>query len=102
MSDKYNINAPQQRACKVLGTLAGHEEDGLAQGQVAEALGVSSSRMHHDLRNLERAGLVERLDSGRWRLGPKLVQIARAYADGLSRMKSRVDEIEQRYSRLPK
>lgn len=97
----FKVNNAQQRVCQILALLAGHEAEGLTQTSVAKAVKASDNRVFHDLRNLAHAGLVERLESGQWRLGPKLVQIAIAHQHGLARIKARVEEIEQRYSRIP-
>ena len=97
----FKTNNAQQRVCQILILLAGHEAEGLTQTAVAKAVKASDNRVFHDLRNLAHAGLVERLDNGQWRLGPRLVQVAIAHQHGLARIKARVEEIEQRYSRTP-
>ena len=94
-------NAAQQRILAAVVVLAGHEAMGLAPNQLAKALRSSASNTTRDLANLVEAGFVERLESGNVRLGPRLIQIASAFTRGLADIKARVDEIEQRYSRLP-
>lgn len=101
MSDQYT-NAAQQRVLAATVVLAGHEAMGLAPSQLAKALRTSASNVTRDLANLITAGFVERLDTGNYRLGPRLVQIATAHQRGLADIKARVDEIEQRYSRTPR
>lgn len=101
MSDQYT-NAAQQRVLAATVVLAGHEAMGLAPSQLAKALRTSASNVTRDLANLITAGFVERLDTGNYRLGPRLVQIAIAHQRGLADIKARVDEIEQRYSRTPR
>lgn len=101
MSDQYT-NAAQQRVLAATVVLAGNEAMGVAPSQLAKALRTSASNITRDLANLVTAGFVEKLDSGNYRLGPRLVQIAIAHQRGLADIKARVDEIEQRYSRNPR
>jgi DNA-binding IclR family transcriptional regulator len=98
---KYT-NAAQQRVLKALMVLAGHELEGLAPAQVARALHTSQSNATRDLANLLESGLAERLDSNRWRLSPRLVQIAKAHTEALARYEANLEEVKQRYSRLPR
>lgn len=94
------INAAQQRLLKAVLLLAGNELAGLAPSDLAKALDTNPSNVTRDLANLKEAGLAEQLpDTGRWRLGPKVVQIAVDFYTNLDRTQSRVDEIKQRYTR---
>lgn len=96
------INAAQQRLLKVVVLLAGNEFNGLAPSDLAKALSTNPSNITRDLANLKEAGLAEPLpDTGRWRLGPKLVQIALAFSDHMARSTSRMNELQQRYTRQP-
>lgn len=102
MSKDIYINAAQQRLLKAIVLLAGNEFSGLAPSDLAKALGTNPSNVTRDLANLKEAGLAEQLpDTGRWRLGPKLVQIALAFSDHVARSSDRMDELKQRYTRLP-
>ena len=97
----YN-NDSQTRGYQVLLTLAGHEFTGLAPSEIARAVGANQSAITRDLSVLQQASLAEPiLETGRWRLGPKLVQIALAFSDHLARTQRKVDEINQRYTRQP-
>lgn len=105
----YNCEA-QQRGYSVLLALAGHEFDGVSLTEIAAALAQRSGKspgsyknnVFRDLHNLKSAGLAEQLpDSERWRLGPKMPQIAQAYTRNIARISSRFDELQQRYSREP-
>lgn len=96
---KHRSNAAQQRAFLVLLALAGREAEGLALSQIARGIKSSTERVFHDLGNLAEAGLAERLPNGNWRLGPRLVQIARDFQLGLVRLQDQVRELEQRYTR---
>lgn len=95
-------NEAQQRLCKMIRLLAGNEFGGLAPSELAKALGTNPSNVTRDLFNLQKAGIAEEVaDSGRWRLGPALVQIGLAFSLHLDRARSRFDEINQRYTRTP-
>lgn len=94
------INAAQQRLLKAVLLLAGNELNGLAPSDLAKALDTNPSNVTRDLANLKEAGLAEQIvETGRWRLGPKVVQIAVDFFTNLERSQSRVDEIRQRYTR---
>ena len=102
MSEREYRNDAQERGYQVILTLAGNEFTGLAPGEIAKALDVSPSLITRDLRVLKAAGLAEQIaETGRWRLGPKLVQIALPFSDHIGRAQRKVDEIEQRYTRTP-
>lgn len=99
MKSDYDSPA-QQRILRALVVLAGNEFQGLAPGELAKALGVNPSTATRDLHNLREAGFAEQIqETNRWRLGPKPVQIALAFSTALSRARSRLDEITNRYSR---
>ncbi len=99
MSEQYR-SAPQQRILKVLLILGGHEVDGLAPQQIADSLNIKPSQVTHDLANLALAGLAEQLlETKRWRLTPKVPQIAMAMLNNLNQKQRKLSEIEQRYTR---
>lgn len=103
MAEKQYNNSSQERGYRVLLLLAGHEFDGLAPGQLAEALQANPSNITRDLRVLQSVGLAEPLptDQRRWRLGPKLIQVANQFQRSLADIKRRAEEVEQRYTRIP-
>lgn len=102
MSKSDYDNAAQQRILRALLVLAGNEFQGLAPGEFAKALGVGPSTATRDLHNLREVGFAEQIqETGRWRLGPKPVQIAVAFAAHLTRAEQRLKEITNRYSREP-
>ncbi|HDZ10049.1 HTH domain-containing protein [Pseudohongiella sp.] len=92
-----------ERVCQMITAMAGHEVHGLRNSELADALNVSRPTITRDLASLQRIGIVEQIPGmqGRWRLGPKIIQISRAHAEGMARVKSAVAEIEQRFSRNP-
>ncbi|MCH2092702.1 MAG: hypothetical protein MK141_14155 [Pseudoxanthomonas sp.] len=95
-------NTAQERALKALLILSGHELEGLTPTQFANALGIKPALATRDLWNLQHAGFAEQLANGKWRLGPKPVQIALAFQRGLSDINARVNDITNRFTREPK
>lgn len=100
MADDKYISDSQQRILGLLLTLAGNEIDGLAPGQLAALNDCSPSQVTRDLANLRHAGWAEQITTtGRWRLGPQVVQIATRHMTALERAKTRLEEVQSRYSR---
>ena len=82
--------------------LAGHELHGVAPNQLAESLGVSAGTITRDLHNLRAAGAAEQIqETGRYRLAPKMVQIAVAHMTAMDRAERQLGEIKQRFTREP-
>ena len=97
--DKY-ISDQQQRILALILTLAGNEIDGLAPGEIAKLNACSPSQVTRDLANLKHVGWAEQLPAtGRWRLGPEIVQIAMRHMTALDRAQRRLDETTNRFSR---
>ncbi len=103
MSNDTDISGITQRALKCMIILAGHEHDGLANKTLTDAIGCDKSETTKTLKNLMHAGLAEQVpgQKNRWRLGPKLVQIALAHLHHIDKTQQRFDELKQRYSRDP-
>ena len=100
MADDKYISESQQRILGLLLTLAGNEIDGLAPGQLATLNNCGPSQVTRDLANLKHASWAEQITTtGRWRLGPQVVQIATRHMTALERAKTRLDEVQSRYSR---
>lgn len=91
----------QRRILQMVLTLAGHELMGLAPSEIQRALEISSaSTVTRDLAVLKDMGLAEQVqETGRWRLGPRLVQISRDFEVAVVKAASKVKELEQRYTR---
>jgi DNA-binding IclR family transcriptional regulator len=94
-------NEAQQRILKLALLLAGNEFAGVPPAVLARELGSTASNMTRDLYNLRKAGYAEEVTPGRWRLGPRLVQVAVAFAGEVGRMKTELDELSARYTRRP-
>ena len=95
--DKY-ISDAQQRILRLIVTLAGHEIEGLAPGDIAKHQVCNPSQVTRDLANLKRFGWAEQLPAtGRWRLGPDIVRIATRHMTALDRAERRLQEIRSRF-----
>jgi DNA-binding IclR family transcriptional regulator len=95
-------NEAQQRILRLVVLLAGNEFNGLAPAEIAKAMSVSAAIVTRDLDNLRTAGVADQIpDTGRWRLGPKLVQIGLAFATHLDKQRQLVDDLATRYTRQP-
>lgn len=95
-------HASVRRVARLLMALSGREVDGASNAALAKALGCTESACLRTLQTLADEGLVEQIAaSKRWRLGPRLVQVAVDFAAGLDRAQHKLDETRQRYTRLP-
>lgn len=99
-----STSAPQQttrRALRLIFLLKGHAFDGLRLKQIADSAEQSPSTTLRDLEVLADEGLVERLagNKDRWRLTPKLIQLALAHQAEMAAIQQRFDDTTQRYSR---
>jgi Transcriptional regulator len=90
-----------RRALRLLWILQGHAFDGLRLKQIAEALEVASPTALRDLELLADEGVAERIPGKEesWRLTPKTIQLARAHDDEMRRVRERIENIDQRYTR---
>ena len=100
MSDDKYLNDAQQRLLQLIVCLSGNEIEGLAPSEIARLQGCSPSQVTRDLANLKHMGWAEQLPhTGRWRLGPEIVQVALRHMVVLDRAARRLDEIKNRFSR---
>lgn len=100
MSDDKYVSDSQQRILQLLRCLAGNEIEGLAPGDVAKLNNCSPSQVTRDLANLKHAGMAEQLPAtGRWRLGPDVVQIAMRHMTAIDRAERKLAETKNRFSR---
>ncbi|MGE4439574.1 helix-turn-helix domain-containing protein [Achromobacter sp.] len=95
--------APLARAKAVIETLAGNNFDGLRNQQVANAIRASASTTLRTLEALEAVGWAERIPGKdeRWRLSPRLIQLAIAHNAEVAREEQQLDDFRNRYSRIP-
>lgn len=91
------------RAKAVIEALAGQNFDGLRNQQVADAVRQSAPTTLRDLQALEAIGWAERIPGKdeRWRLSPRLIQLAIAHQNEVSREEQRLADFSNRYSRIP-
>jgi DNA-binding IclR family transcriptional regulator len=96
-ADKY-ISDAQQRILRLVVTLAGHEIEGLAPGDIAKLQQCSASQVTRDLANLKHFGWAEQIQAtGRWRLGPDIVRVATRHMTALDRADRKLAEIRSRF-----
>lgn len=98
MSADYT-NGSQLRLCALIRLLRGNEFLGVAPNELAKALAVTPSTITRDLFNLKKAGFAESLATGRWRLGPELVQTGLAFAAHVAETSDALSEMKQRFTR---
>ena len=96
MSAKANQT---ERCLRIVELLAGHEFEGVTNGQLAEALAVAPSYITRDLALLRERGWAEEIPEvqGRWRLAPRPIRLLVAYADSMSRREQQIADLKNRY-----
>lgn len=100
MTEAKYISDQQQRLLQVIRTLAGNEIEGLAPGDLAKLIPCHASQVTRDLANLKHFGWAEQIaTTGRWRLGPQVVQIATRHMTAIERASKKLAEVSNRYSR---
>lgn len=95
-TDKGRVSDSGARVLRVLKTLRGHSITGLANSELARALGESPATINRCLNTLIAEGLAVKLDTGRFALGIAALQIAQAHAEEMARAQQRINEINQR------
>lgn len=95
------INAAQGRVLRLVEALAGYEMEGRRLTDLAAELGGSLPMTLRDLQSAAAAGWTEQREDGKWRLGPRPVQVAVRFQMALARERERIDECQQRYTRAP-
>ena len=90
-----------RRAIRLQFILQGHTFEGLRLKQISEALDTSAATALRDLEMLADEGIAERIPGREdfWRLTPKLIQLSRAHEVEMQRLRARVEEIDNRYTR---
>jgi Mn-dependent DtxR family transcriptional regulator len=94
-------NEAQQRLMKLVLVLFGDVVNGYLPSVLAKAMGCKPPIVTRDLDNLATAGMVERDDSGAWRLTPRLPQQAIKVWTAIDRAERRIEESKNRFSRNP-
>lgn len=96
LANKARTTESGGRLLRVLSAMKGHTLNGLTNGDIAKAVGSTPSTTNRDLNTLIEEGFAIKLDSGRYALSVKLLQIAQAHANEISRAQGRIDELSQR------
>lgn len=107
MSDNTKkYNAAQLRLLLVIEILSGNEVFGMRLKDVVESLTksgikVSTATVLHDLEALQKGGWAQQMEDTKWRLDVKPIQVLTNFQFGLSSSGNKVNEVQQRYTRLP-
>ncbi|NHZ48618.1 helix-turn-helix domain-containing protein [Nitratidesulfovibrio liaohensis] len=96
MTTQTTANAATRRCLRIVEILAGRVLDGLSNKELADTLGAPPPTISRDLAVLADIGWVQRLESGRWSLSAKPLQIAQAYSNHVERTTLRISELNQR------
>lgn len=93
-----------RRALRIVWLLQGHTFEGLRLKAIADHLKTTMATAYRDMEVLADEGVCERIPGREecWRLTPKLIQLSRAHDQEMTRLRQRVEEIDQRYTREPK
>lgn len=95
-TDKTRTTESGAVLLRVISTLKGHSISGLTNGDIAKALGKSPATINRHLNTLISEGYAIKLDSGRYALSVKMLQIAQAHANEMARATDRINELSQR------
>ena len=95
-TEKGRTSDSGARVLKVLLALKGQSLVGVSNGELAKGLEESPATINRCVNTLIEAGLVTKLDTGRFAHGVALLQIAQAYSNEMARAKARIHELEQR------
>lgn len=93
---KTDTISSARRAMRVLKVLKGHAITGLANKDIAEALGESPVNVTRALAELEAEGLVAKLDNGRFAHSVAMLQIAQAHVNHMANLQDRMTEMTRR------
>ncbi|RAS18912.1 IclR-like helix-turn-helix domain-containing protein [Microvirgula sp. AG722] len=84
------------RVLEVLKALKGQTVTGLSNKDLADAIGCPASAITRATADLIEAGLVVKLDNGRFAHSVQMLQIAQAHAEHVAKLQGRIAEINQR------
>ncbi|STQ91372.1 helix-turn-helix domain-containing protein [Iodobacter fluviatilis] len=93
---KTQASGKGSRVLQVLKALRGHTITGLSNKDLADALGCSPATITRDMADLIDAGLVVKLDNGRFAHSIAMLQIAQAHAEHVAKLQDRITEINRR------
>lgn len=93
---------PLVRAFQLAEVLAINTIQGLRNQDISRALGISPASVSTDLKDLEKAGYVERVPDNetRWRLTARGMKPWKTHYEAMLKIQAQLDETNQRYSRV--
>lgn len=98
---KQKPNLAQLRLLLVIEVLSGNEVFGLRLTDVALALKTNAPTALRDLQALEAASWAQQMEDGKWRLAAKPIQVLTNFQWGLQSAGVKLNDVQQRYTRLP-
>lgn len=98
MIKKTRINTSAKGTLDVMFALRGHSLNGLTNTDLSKSLNMIPSTVNRCLNTLIEAGFATKLDTGRYALSVRMLQIAQAHAHEITRAQGRIDELTQRVS----
>lgn len=99
--ERAKPNAAQLRLLLVIEALAGNEVFGLRLTDICNTLKAGAPTVLRDLQALEAAGWTQQMEDGKWRLAAKPIQVLTNFTWGLQNATDKLNEVKQRYTRLP-
>lgn len=84
------------RTLNIVKTLKGHSLNGLSNQEIATALKESPSNITRAIDTLISAGMVRKLETGRFALSVQTLQIAVSHLKEMEKAKHQIDELNQR------
>ncbi|MCM1321628.1 MAG: hypothetical protein NC041_07140 [Bacteroides sp.] len=88
----------QERILAEILALSENHISGMANKDLAEAVGTTATNACRDLAVFERFGMVERNEKGRWRLSPKFGGLAGQIAKSYQKARLELSREEERYT----
>lgn len=87
-----------RKVLRVFKALRGHTLNGVGNGELAQATGLSPSHVSRAMADLISEGLAEKRPDGRFCLSVAALAIAHSHAAEITAMRDRMDEINRRIS----
>ena len=98
---KGKPNAAQLRLLLVIEALAGNEVFGLRLTDISNTLKAGAPTVLRDLQALEAGGWTQQMEDNKWRLAAKPIQVLTNFQWGLQSAGIKLNDVQQRYTRLP-
>jgi DNA-binding IclR family transcriptional regulator len=84
------------RALSIISCLRGRSLTGMSHGEIAAATKLPAATATRILATLVAENFAIQLDSGRYALSVRMLQIAQAHANEMTRAQDRINELQQR------